>query len=120
MSAQAFGKDRMSDSEPRTLSKLFEERPHGWGLRGDPRLWEEMRVGLSEAEWPGTEEELERILNEAFRELTGSDSETEPDRVYLEKYDKGGMSGGVVSKRFWREVAFPLLLERYREETGGG
>ena len=35
--------------------------------------------------------------------------------IKIERYDQGGMSGGMVSTEFWKETAIPLLLDRFRK-----
>lgn len=38
--------------------------------------------------------------------------------VHVPRYDAGGMSSGHVSPEFWREVAIPLLCERFEKVAG--
>ena len=33
-----------SNFHKNTVSELFNEEPRQWGLRGDPFLWDEMRI----------------------------------------------------------------------------
>lgn len=64
------------------IARLFETQPIQWGLRG-----------------------------ELFKSLVGQ-YPTAGKNIYVEKYDVGGMSRGMVSSDFWLQKAFPLLIER--------
>lgn len=96
-----------------TVSRLFDEQPRQWGLRGDPHLWREMQEILSASAYPETEEQLVTLLEQAYQQLTGAPlSDRAP--LFIERYNHGGMSGGSVSPQFWAETAIPLLRARYR------
>jgi hypothetical protein len=97
----------------KTLSKIFQDEPARWGLRGDPFLWREMKATLENYEYPETEEQLTHLLEQTYQQLTGS-SLTDREPIFLERYSHGGMSSGHVSPEFWAEQAIPLLLARYR------
>lgn len=95
-----------------TIAGLFKEEPFRWGLRGDPYLWREMRVQFNETPLPASTRELAALIEEAFTSLTGHPlSETEA--FHIERFSHGGMSSGMVSPKFWRESAIPLLQERF-------
>jgi hypothetical protein len=94
------------------LRQLFEESPLHWGLRGDPYLWEALSQRLAEEVWPKTEAELLARLRALFEELSGGNLDgSEP--IYADHLAHGGMSSGLVSPDFWRDVGFPHLLDRY-------
>jgi len=97
----------------KTLAQLFQDKPSRWGLRGDPFLWEEMCGVLGEHAYPDTQEQLNLLLEQTFQRLTGR-SIKEPRSVFVERYAHGGISSGHVDPQFWRDKAFPLLLERFR------
>ena len=101
-----------------TISTLFENEPKQWGLRGDPCLWKEMKTKLDPIAMPATPVELERILNSAFVELTGR-SWDDSNPIFIEKYDQGGMSSGMVCPEFWRDKAIPLVVSHYHATIGG-
>ena len=98
----------------KTISKLFENEPAHWGLRGDPLLWEEMKAKLDPLIMPATPAELERILLSAFMELTERTWDNR-DPIFVARYDHGGMSSGMVCPEFWRDTAIPLVVSRYAE-----
>jgi len=93
------------------IARLFEERPWQWGLRGDPHLWDEMSELLAETPAPETPTALAGLIGDAFQRLTGH-ALSDPDPVYVEKYNHGGMSGGYVCTRFWRKTVIPLFQQR--------
>jgi hypothetical protein len=96
-------------------SALFDPEPQAWGLRGDPHLWRALRVHLADQDFPATADELNGLLHEAFRELTGTDLTSNPaPSVYREQYAQGGMSSGMISLDTWRQQLMPLLAERAR------
>ena len=101
----------------RSISTLFEDEPTQWGFRGDPFLWREMKESLGDTPLPETEMELLIRLKSAFKELTGKPIST-VRAIKIERYDQGGMSGGMVSTEFWRDTALPLLLQRFRKARG--
>lgn len=96
------------------LSSIFDEKPSGWGLRGDPYLWEELKKEFKEVVLPKTEEEFLSLLREKYKSITNV-SLDEDKHIYIERFSNGGMSSGQISPAFWREDALPLLLERYRK-----
>jgi hypothetical protein len=98
----------------KTLSKLFEVVPIQWGLRGDPYLWEEMKIRGEKISIPETSEKLNLLLHQLFYELTGV--EIEPGKnIFIPRYgaESTGMSKGFVCCNFWIETGFPLILDRY-------
>lgn len=57
------------------------------------------------------------VLEDAFRTET-SYSLGLIDTIHDEKFASGGMSSGVVSGEYWRDIAFPLLLQRFVNVRG--
>lgn len=97
-----------------TMSVLFYESPLSWGLQGDPYLWEELKRNLEIHPMPSSEKKLMDLLEYTFKNIVGQPITTEKD-LYIEKYSFGGMSRGYISLEFWKEIAFPLLKQRYME-----
>ena len=98
-------------------SILLEDEPTQWGLRGDPLLWREMKARLGAISIAVAPDDLERILHELFEELTGKTlNEHEP--IFVKRYDRGGMSSGMVCPEFWR-AAVAATVSRYHAANGG-
>jgi hypothetical protein len=100
----------------RTLDVLFAAPEVQWGLRGDPHVWELLRVDLSDVRIPASADTAIRLVHESFERILGVrlDDPDLPDHVFREELDHGGMSGGHVSIEAWRERLMPLLEERAR------
>lgn len=96
------------------ISTLFNRKPQQWGLRGDPYLWDEMKVYFKNIDPPKTEEEFHILIEHAFEKLTGC-SLFHTESIFVPRYDKGGMSSGHVSSEFWIDKGIPLLLKRFRD-----
>ena len=96
----------------RTIADLFIPDPPHWGLRGDPYLWREMRDHFAAIPLPETFPMLVEKIDAAFLQLTGSPISA-PESFFVERFAHGGMSSGHVCPEFWREIAVPLLGERY-------
>ena len=92
-----------------TIATLFESEPPHWGLRGDPLLWREMKASLESVTMPEALAELEAVLHATFIDLTGNRLDSS-DAFRIDRYDRGGMSGGLVCPEFWRNEAMPLLF----------
>jgi hypothetical protein len=99
-----------------TIGDLFEEEPHGWGLRGDPYLWEEMRAYFSLVPLPSQLSELEEQIEHAFLKLSGQPLSSD-EFFRVERFAHGGMSSGGISPHFWRDYVLPLLRVRYSERA---
>ncbi|MCL4857945.1 MAG: hypothetical protein KJZ93_01000 [Caldilineaceae bacterium] len=96
------------------VSALFDPAPSTWGLRGDPYLWQAMQRALTTVARPSTAASLAALIESAFEQLTGHPM-THDEPIYAPEYSHGGMSSGLVSPPFWREVAIPLLVQRWGE-----
>ena len=92
-----------------TVGQLFRTHPaKWWGFRGDPYLWDEMAHQLVDARLPDSYSEFAVLLEGTFEGLTGKKF-SDTGNPYIERYAHGGMSDGLISIRFWRSKAFPLL-----------
>lgn len=98
------------------VADLFVDEPVRWGLRGDPYLWRELGVWFGGVPLPGTVEEMRGVIEGGYEALTGRRLGDGPPFL-VERFQHGGMSGGLVSPRFWVETAVPLLLGRWEAAT---
>jgi len=98
------------------LDALFTPRPKQWGLRGDPHLWDAMRDAARDTA-PDTIEDINLFLADLYEDLVGRPLTTDDAPVSTPAFHSGGMSSGMVSPRFWREDALPLLAKRFREHN---
>ena len=98
----------------RYLSELFENEPEQWGFRGDPYFWADLKDYFSTKKFPYSEDWLTDDIYRMFKETTGEDLQKDA-RPNVAKYPTGGMSGGMLSGRFWIENGIPMLVERYRK-----
>ena len=96
----------------RYVGDLFVEEPDQWGLRGDEYLWQELRKTLATVQLPSSTTKLERLLENAFWDATGT-TLVFCNEVWLERFAHGGMSSGIVRGDFWRSRGFPLVLRQF-------
>jgi hypothetical protein len=98
---------------------LFREAPAQWGIRGDPYLWRELRAAVrAVTPAPTSRAELAHLLESQVSRLAGVDLRTSVERaVRIPRFPALGMSGGFVAPAFWRDVAVPLLLDRWAESS---
>lgn len=54
------------------VSKIFNDEPVQWGLRGDPYLWREMAQRLKEIEMPYSAEQLQKLIVQTYEECLTS------------------------------------------------
>ena len=97
------------------MASLFQPGPGQWGLRGDPRVWQELAALAAERPLPCSESELSDWLTAQFINLTGQPLSSEKP-IAVERFPRSGMSGGLVSPTYWREKILPLLLHRLNEQ----
>ena len=98
----------------KSVGTLFRSPPDPWwGLRGDPFLWKDLSRVFRPVPLPDSADALKGMLDAAFLTLTAHPISTDEEMFYVERYAHGGMSSGHVDPEFWRERAFPLILERF-------
>jgi len=88
-------------------------KPEQWGLRGDPYLWREIHQKFIDEGIPTDEQKFAQKVEEAFAELTGC-TLNHDDSTFVERYNHGGMSSGLVDPRWWRETGIPLLRQQFQ------
>ena len=94
------------------ISKIFENEPEQWGLRGDPYLWRELKDRLDSVEMPETPDELKSIIEKEYEVATGH-SINHKQHFRVERFMHGGMSSGGISPEFWNSRALPMLVKRH-------
>ena len=99
----------------KTIASLFSTVGVRWGLRGDPYLWEEMRVYFEKVPLPETAVNLQTLIAQAYTTLIGHPFPTADDHTFIpiKRFDHGGMSSGLISPDFWRDNAIPKLIARF-------
>ncbi len=104
----------------KTIDLLFETGMSQWGLRGDPYLWEEMRVYFRGTPMPKTAVSLQSLIEETFVSLSGHPFPTKANLapIPIKRFDHGGMSSGLISPDFWRDEALPHLIEQFNKNRG--
>jgi molybdenum cofactor cytidylyltransferase len=96
------------------MAELFTPVPLRWGLRGDPHLWEAMRLRFTDDAFPANQWALIDAVHSAFEELTGVRLRANIGHVSIPAYRTGsGMSDGVVDGDWWHDVGQALLLDRW-------
>ena len=94
------------------LSKIFEEKPLSWGLRGDPFFWDYLKECAKNMDIISTEE-LEKWIKEEYFSLSGKVlTDKYMDFAVIEQFAHGGMSSGGVDNKWWMEEGIPLLKSR--------
>ncbi|MCW8091334.1 hypothetical protein [Alteromonas sp. ASW11-130] len=88
----------------RKFADLFAVPPRTWGARGEPFLWEDIRLHAinNKIPLPDCIEFLGEQLNTLFEDFTGH-SPKEHEWFYVDKYAHGGMSSGHIDPAGWRE-----------------
>lgn len=97
-----------------SVSKIFEQKPEGWGLRGDPCLWDELQQVFTTIPLPCSKTCFIHHFEKFFYELTNH-SFNSGSIFWVERYNHGGMSGGGISVEFWQKNLLPLLITRLQE-----
>lgn len=90
---------------------IFKQPPIQWGFLGDSYLWRELAQYFSSKDMPPERHRFEAAIIGAVWVLTGHRLDRE-EQFKVNRYNKGGISGGIVSCRFWLETAIPLLWQR--------
>lgn len=101
--------------DKRYVSEIFKDKPDKWGLRGDPYFWNELQSYYSKIELPYSSEQLEKDIHKLFFEYTGQDINSVP-MAKAPNLNHGGMSGGLLSCKFWIGKGIPLLKERLKKK----
>ena len=94
-----------------TIGDLLVLEKEGWGLRGDPWLWMELRKSTARIPLPGTKKELTTLLRNLVLARTNT-TMLDGDSVYIARFSRGGMSSGHISLRFWEQEGIPAIVER--------
>lgn len=97
------------------MGDLFDVGPMGWGLRGDPYLWKEMKEHFASTCLPNSKSELESLVSNAFKELTGHQI-SENKFFYVKRFAHGGMSSGMVAPDYWKNKVIPYLWHSINNE----
>lgn len=93
------------------IVRIFEE-PAQWGLRGDPGLWQWLKATCEQNLQPCTAPAFMELIQGLLNEFGVSHDSDPAEMRYFEAFDKGGMSGGNISFRWWLEKGLPLLESR--------
>ncbi len=101
-----------------SVSIIFNDRPKQWGLRGDPYLWDELKQSFKTVPLPCFEIMFMQYFAEFFQEITNH-TYTNESNLFVEEFSHGGMSSGVISMKFWQEIALPLLITNLRHFNKG-
>lgn len=100
-------------------SCLFQRQPFQFGFRGDLPLWDDLEKNFQSLPFPVNEDELTTQIHSEIEKLT-KHRILEQEKFFVEKYNKGGMSGGYVSSQFWIRKAIPIILSRFKEMKKAG
>lgn len=92
------------------IVKIFTEPEVGWGSRGNALLWQDLCHHFLETGLPSTFYQLEKDIYTFIEQLIGKEF-TEP--TFVEKYDTGGMSSGIITPDWWKETGVPELKKRF-------
>ena len=93
------------------IGDLFLPLPEKAGMRGDPHLMVEMLQTFCHVHLPNDREELRRMLDAMFLALTGIEVTSQKD-IFIRRFNRGGMTSGVVCSGAWDREIFPTLLQR--------
>jgi molybdenum cofactor cytidylyltransferase len=95
------------------ISAIFTDySPATFGLCGEAFLWEDYRSHFLSLTGIETVQEFRRELIRAFEALTGSPV-TSTQFVFVKKYNRGGVSSGMVDPWNWRRIILPGIADRY-------
>jgi len=95
--------------------EIFKNKPFGWGLRGDPELWDELAKRLEKFDTTKNLDEFVRVLDYEFNEILKRGKKISKNVVWFEEFSQAGLSGGSVSLQWWENNGLPLLKKRYSE-----
>ncbi len=80
-------------------------------------LWNRIRELSINEPWPATVTEICPRVFRYFEEIVGQ-APTGDEEVFAPQLGTDGISGGVVTPKYWREIAIPHLEQSYREMPG--
>ncbi len=96
---------------------LIFRKPKHFGLRGDPGLWwwlKDFYENNPISDLSELENNIKMHLEEFGVDIDGikEDSEVCKDEIFIKAFDKGGMSSGMISIKWWKTIGFPILKSR--------
>lgn len=97
-----------------SYARLFSNPPK-MNTLGDLHLWDLMGLQLSGRQIPSSQTALMEDLAQAFQTVSGHSLEAASEHVRLRDTPD---EDDPASAPFWREKAFPLLLERSQDDAG--
>lgn len=95
-------------------SDIIFNEPLQFGARGDSYLWSEMKAIFNDSEIVGIDK-FKNFLNLTFKNITGEEPQL-GKKIYLPRYNFGGISSGEIDCDFWLKIGFPLLKEQFKNE----
>lgn len=102
------------------INKVFDIKPHQYGLRGDKELWEELRSKLLSSNlvvphYSTLAETFEEELFNAYHSIIQEKGIIEnSSSIRIKGYKKEGMSGGYIYPRFWILEGLPFLVDNFK------
>lgn len=97
------------------VGDLFRVEPVQYSLRGDDRLWRELRTSLAEFPMPEDPFAVRDVVAAGFEANVGIPLTTDHRPIYVPRFDPGhGMSAGHVDPRWWADTAIPILMDRFQ------
>jgi hypothetical protein len=97
------------------LTAIFTDySPDSFGLNGESYLWEDIRSHFIALPDIKTEEAFSNEFCSTFKTLTGVSIKSE-SLVFVNRYDLGGMSGGMIDPWNWAAVILPGMVARYKK-----
>ena len=102
------------DKEVNRINAIFSDPLNVWGLMGEPQLWEEFKKYFKYRPSPSTEEKFLEELHATFENLTGKSVKSK-SFIYINRFNSGGITSGMVDPWNWRAIVIPALARRYRE-----
>ena len=102
------------------MNVIFDKPDVGWSLRGDPRFFDYLKEHFFNKKIKDnyTSKDFENEIYKVFREISGRELQ-EGDKnkawVYVESFDKGGMSGGWIDGNWWIKEIIPCLRKRFEK-----
>lgn len=112
--------DARAAAPARGWDEVFDPTPEVWGLRGDRYAWFMLRAMLGTEPLPGHIGDVSSVLTRALTTITAHATQRQDEAYYVPMFDHGGMSGGAVDVRVWREGFIPLLVRRARDVMNAG